>query len=77
MATKKIAEVINEISDMEELVNRLRTIRNKVDDNRQRAVELFGMNITDTLDTFTKSADYLLDLTALYKEKLNAVEVTI
>ena len=78
MATKKIAEIIDEISDLEELIRLLKIMCTCCDRKRDNAVQLFqGTNITDILNTFAKSADYLQDLTCLYKEKLNAVEVTI
>lgn len=74
---KKVADICKELDDIESLVSKLRTMTNQVDDNRVKAVEIFGINITDILNTLRNSTDYLLSLSILYKDKLSNTEVTI
>lgn len=72
-----VSEVIVEQKKIESTYNKLNKINLQIDKNISEAVKLFDMDITTIREVMNNAISSLLDLNAIYKEKLSSIQVII
>jgi hypothetical protein len=72
-----VSEVMAEQKKIENTYNKLNKINLQIDKNINEAVKLFDMDITTIREVMNNAINSLLDLNAIYKDKLSSIQVVI
>ena len=72
-----VSDVMIEQKKIEGTYNKLNKINLQIDKNISEVVKLFDMDITTIREVMNNAINSLLDLNAIYKDKLSSIQVVI